>query len=132
MRKRVFLSRCLAVMLMSSYLSGCTGWRVESLSPAEVVERQQPRELRVQHGDGRREVLYEPEVRGDSLLGRRNLHAKQPDRMLILSDVKEVATPHFSGGRTAALVAVVAIVGVIVALKNFHFGLGNFTPIGSE
>ena len=129
MCKRVFLSRCLAVMLMSSYLSGCTGWRVESLSPAEVVERQQPREVRVEHSDGRREVLYEPQVRGDSLLGRRNWRAKQPDRMLILSDVKEVATPHFSGARTAALVVVVAIVGVIVALKNFH--LGSWNPIGS-
>ena len=49
--------------------------------------------------------------------------------MLILSDVKEVATPHFSGARTAALVVVVAIVGVIVALKNFH--LGSWNPIGS-
>ena len=135
MCKRAFLSWCLAVMLMSSYLSGCTGWRVESLSPAEVVERQQPSEVRVQYGDGRREVLYGPEVRGDSLLGRRDSSATQPDRRLMLSDVRHVATRHISAGRTAGLVLGIGIVGVIVALQNLHLdlgGLGNIGGIGSE
>jgi len=135
MYKRAFLSRGLAVILMSGQISGCTAWRVEPLSPADVVERQQPSEVRVQHADGRREVLYKPEVRGDSLLGRRDWRAKHPNRTLMLSDVREVATPHVSGGRTAALVLVVGVVGVIVALKSFHLdlgGLGNIGGIGSH
>lgn len=126
MYTRPFLSRCLAVLLMSVPLSGCTGWHVEDLSPAAVVEGQQPHEVRVQLADGRREYLYDPEVRGDSLLGRRNPSAKQPDRALMLSDVKEVATGRFSGGRTAALVSGVAIVGVIVAIQTFHMGRIGF------
>ena len=135
MCRRGIVSRGLAVILMSGQVSGCTGWRVEALSPADVVERQQPSEVRVQHADGRREVLYEPEVRGDSLLGRRDPRAKHPDRTLMLSDVREVATPHISGVRTAVLVLGVTIVGVIVALKSFHLdlgGLGNVGGIGSE
>lgn len=125
MYKRAFLSRALAVILMSGQFSGCTAWRVEPLSPADVVERQQPSEVRVQHADGRWEVLYKPEVRGDSLLGRRDSRAKQPDRTLMLRDVREVATSHIDGGRTAAVVLGVAIVGVIVAIKNIHWNWGR-------
>lgn len=135
MCRRGIVSWGIAVILMSGPVSGCTGWRVEDLSPADVVERQQPSELRVEHADGRHEVLYAPEVRGDSLLGRRDSRGRHPDRMLMLSDVREVATPHTSGGRTAVLVLGLTIVGVIVALRSFHLdlgGLGNVGGIGSE
>ena len=114
---------------MSSQVGACTGWRVEALSPADVVERQQPREMRVEHADGRREVLYEPEVRGDSLLGRRDSRATHPDRTLMLGEVREVATPHISGTRTV-LVLGVMIVGAIVALRSIRLDLGGFGNIG--
>lgn len=134
MYKRAFMQRSVAVILLSGQLSGCTGWRAEPLSPADVVEGQKPSELRVQRGDGRREVLYQPQVRGDSLLGRRDRSATQPDRALALTDVTEVATRHIDEGRTVALVlGVGAIVGVIVALKNIHLGeLGNIGNIWAE
>ena len=133
MCKRAMLSRSVAVILMIGQFSGCTGWRVEPLSPAAAVERQRPSEVRVQLGDGRREVLYHPEVRGDSLLGHRDWSAQQPDRALALTDVKVLETNHISGGRTAALVlGVGAIVGVIVAVQNIHFNLGNWGNMVGE
>jgi len=70
MSKSQWLQRSVAVIVMSGQLSSCTGWRAESLSPVDVIEDQHTGEIRVQRGDGRSEVLYRPEVNGDSLVGR--------------------------------------------------------------
>lgn len=114
-------------MLTTGQLIGCTGWHVERLSPGEVVERQQPREIRVQDRDGQREVLYEPEVRGDSLVGYQDWSAKAEHRALALTNVKEVATRHVSPGRTAGLVlGIGAVVGVIVGLSNMQGPFDNW------
>jgi hypothetical protein len=121
------LQRSVAVLLITGQLIGCTGWHVESLSPAEVVERQQPNEIRVQHGDGRREVLYQPEVRGDSLLGRQDPSAAHHDRGLALTDVKVVATRHVSAGRTAGLLLGIGVmVGVLVAVSTMQGPFDNW------
>lgn len=120
------LLRTVAALVVTGQLIGCTGWHVESLSPGEVVERQQPRAIRVQQRDGRREVVYAPEVRGDSLLGYQDWSARAEHRALALTDVKEVATRHLSPGRTAGLVlGIGAVVGVIVGLSNMQ-GLENW------
>jgi len=57
-----------AVILMAGQIGGCTAWRLETVSPAEVIAREKPRVVRVQYADEQHEVLYQPEVRGDSLL----------------------------------------------------------------
>jgi len=112
---------------MSGQLGGCTAWRVETLSPAELIDQRHPGEIRVQRGDGRSEVLYSPEVDGDSLLGRGNWDAKQSDRAMALSDVKGVATRHVSAGRTVALVAGLgAVVGVLIGVASMQGPLDNW------
>ncbi len=127
MSKSQWLQRSVAVIVMSGQLSSCTGWRVESLSPVDVIEDQHPGEIRVQRGDGRSEVLYRPEVNGDSLVGRRDWSAKQPDRAVPLTDVKGVATRHVSVGRTAALVlGIGALVGVFIGLGSMQGPLDNW------
>ena len=123
----LMLRRSVALLLMAGHVSACTGWRVESLSPAEVVEQQRPSEMWVQDDDGRREVLYQPEVRGDSLVGRRDWSAEHPDRSLALTNVKVVATRHVSAGRTAALVlGIGAIVAVMVGLSRVQGPFDNW------
>src|SRR5689334_12223563 len=117
----------LAIIMMSGQLSACTGWRVEDLSPADVIAERHPGELRVQRRDGRSEVLYSPAVNGDSLVGRRSWSSKQPDRALALADVTGVATHRISAGRTAALVVGVgAVVGVVVALGSMQGTFDNW------
>jgi hypothetical protein len=121
------LERSVAVVLLSWQLSACTGWRVASPSPADFVEREHPDEIRVQRRDGGSEVLYAPEVRRDSLVGRGTPDATQSDRALALSDVERVATRHVSGARTAGLLlGIGAVVGVIVAASNFQGPLDNW------
>ena len=122
MVQRGFLQRSVAVILLSGQLSGCMGWRAEHLSPADVVERQRPGAVRVQYADGYREVLYDPEVRGDSLVGRGDWSAKQRDRARALTDVREVATRHISASRTAALLLVLGTIVVVIA-KNIRYSV---------
>jgi len=127
MPKSQWLQRSIAVIVMSGQLGGCTGWRVETLSPADLIDQQHPGEIRVQRGDGRSEVLYRPEVNGDSLLGRRNWDAKQSDRAMALSDVKGLATRHVSVGRTVAVVAGLgAVVGVLIGVASMQGPLDNW------
>ena len=127
MSKTWWLQRSAAVILVSGQLSGCTSWRVETLSPADVVERQQPGEVRVQRTDRQYEVFYLPEVQGDSLLGRRRWNTKHPDRAVALADVKGIATRHVHAGRTAGLVlGIGAIVGIIVGLGSMQGTFDNW------
>jgi len=127
MFKRGWFERGVAVMLVSAQLSACSSWHVETVSPAEVVEDRQPAAIRVQHRDRRSEVLYLPEIRGDSLLGRREWNAKQSDRAVALADVSGVATRRLSAARTAGLViGIGAVVGVIVGLSAMQGGLEHW------
>lgn len=82
---------------------GCSQWRVETIPAAELVERDHPARVRLRF-EGRREVLYRPEVRGDSLWGVENLRSRSAARAVALAGVTQVETSHFSVGRTAKLV----------------------------
>src|SRR5256884_9694499 len=92
--------RCWAVILVAGQIGGCTAWRLETVSPAEVIARDKPSVVRVQYADERQEVLYQPEVRGDSLSGRDEPDAPEADRTVALADVTRIATRRVRAGRT--------------------------------
>ncbi len=121
--------QCWAVILMAGQIGGCTAWRLETVSPAEVIA-DKPSVVRVQYADEQQEVLYQPEVRGDSLLGRSEPDARQADRALALADVTSVATRHVSGGRTTGLVlglvGIGAVVGSLIAIANMQLPFDNW------
>ena len=119
-----------AVILMAGQIGGCTAWRLETVSPAEVIARDKPSVVRVQYADEQHEVLYQPEVRGDSLLGRGEPDARAADRAVALADVTRIATRHVSGGRTTGLVlgivGVGAVVGSLIAIGNMQGPFDNW------
>ena len=119
-----------ALILMAGQIGGCTAWRLETVSPAEVIAREQPSVVRVQYADEQDEVLYQPEVRGDSLLGRSEPDARRADRTVAPADVTSIATRHVSGGRTTGLVlgivGVGAIVGSLIAIGNMQGPFDNW------
>ena len=112
----------LTVVLVAAALGACTSWHVETVPAAQVVARR-PDALRVQYESGRREVLYRPEIRGDSLVGRRNATAKGPRVALGLADVKGVATNHLDAGRSVGLLLGIggaAFIAAYAALSNMQ------------
>jgi hypothetical protein len=130
MPKTQWLQRSVVVILMGGQLSGCTSWRLETVSPADIIAREEPSEIRVQYADRHHEVLYEPEVRGDSLLGRPQRNARRPARAVALTDVKGVATRRVSAGRTTALalgiVGIGAVVGLMIGIATMQGPLDNW------
>ena len=113
--------RTIAIILIACQLSACTGWRVETLSPAEVINQRKPDPVRVERADGRREVWYQPQIRGDTLVGFWNTYAKTPDRAVALADIRGISTRHVSAGKTTALgLFLAALVVVTAAAASFQ------------
>ncbi len=61
--------RVLSSILLPVYLSSCTSWQVQSVSPEQVVEQEQPSQVRVTTTGQSEVVLAAPRVSGDHLLG---------------------------------------------------------------
>jgi len=129
MHKRAMLHRGVAVLLMTVQLSGCTVWQVESLSPAAVVERR-PENIRVQFDDERRQVLYKPEIRGDSLVGSRSYESNRHDRAFALTGVTQVETHHVSANRTVGLVLGIGAIGFAAFMIGMSSMQGPFDNWG--
>lgn len=88
---------------LSLNLSGCASWRLETVGATEVLALKHPDRIRVQGPHLSREVLYWPELHGDSLIGRQRRNSARPDRAVALADVASVATSHLDAGKTAGL-----------------------------
>ena len=101
----------LLALWLSLDLSGCVSWRLETVGATEVLRSKHPDRIRVQGPHLSREVLYWPELQGDSLIGRQRRNSARPDRAVALADVASVATSHPDAGKTAGLA-----LGVVAAL----------------
>ena len=63
--------RILSCLLLPAYLSSCTSWQVQGVSPQQVIEREQPSRIRVTRTDRSEVFLDDPQVSGDMLIGFR-------------------------------------------------------------
>ena len=126
MRPNRWLQKSVLAFYVAAQCGACTGWRLEPLAPSEVIARDHPKQLRIRQINGRREVLYRPEVRGDTLWGTRDADARQPDRGIALADVTSVATLHVKTAQTVALgLGFGAVAAVVIALATWDGPLGG-------
>src|SRR5437899_10921054 len=62
--------RPIAFTLLLWYLAGCTSWRVQDLTPQQVIDQRHPASVRVTRRDGSQLVLDHPRIaKGASLVG---------------------------------------------------------------
>jgi hypothetical protein len=91
------------------YLSSiaCTSWRLETLTPQAVVQRE-PLELLVTRSDSSQVRLTQPHLQGDTIvgLGPQNTEVRVPGDSVLLTHTR----------RTDAVKTVLAVVGVGVGL----------------
>ena len=104
--------RRLATIALAVLMTGCQGWRLESVPPAEFVARERPERIQVTRTDRTKVELFTPSVVGDSLKGFPSEKAINPIAVP-LDETATVSTRHFSMKKTVGLVFVVAA-GLII------------------
>ena len=67
--RSITVRRVLSSILLPVYLSSCTSWQVQSVSPEQVVEQEQPSQIRVTTIGHSEVILEAPRMSGDNLLG---------------------------------------------------------------
>jgi hypothetical protein len=108
--------RAVGVVLILAQLSGCVSWRRQTEGIGPLVARTPPPTLRVTRSSGLRDVLHEPRLEGDSLVGRDDGGLRFA---VATADITEVAVQQVDPGKTAgALIAAGLTVVVIVAIAN--------------
>ncbi len=123
-RVRAATRQAMAAFLLTIHLAACTSWRTESVTPAELIERDHPNKARVTTAAGNEMVLSHPFVDGDSL--REGKIKKDAPTGIALQDIHQVATRGFSAGKTLALGAGVTLVGLGVGAV---IGLASYDGI---
>lgn len=95
--------------------AACTTWRIQGLSPAMVITRDQPRVIRITAIDSSHVVVDNPRLIGDTLTGTTGA---TPFRAPV-SDVAYVSLRRGDAGKTAGLVllgGVGALIGLAVLI----------------
>jgi len=113
--------RILSCILLPAYLSSCTAWHVQSASPAQVVQEEQPSRIRVTTTSDSVVILQEPGVLGDTLVGfvKRDFSGA-PDTAsalkIPLADISHVALHKTNAGKSV-LLGLGIVVGLVVVLS---------------
>ncbi len=116
------------LLLGAQVATACTSWRVQSVTPQELIAREHPKAIQVREPGGAVYVVESPQVAGDSLTGfvtaSRHSAAYQAGaalgslarRSIALMTVDRVAVRQFEFFPTFALVGVVGVLGSFAGL----------------
>jgi hypothetical protein len=104
----------IACLLLLAYLPACTSWEVGTPTPAQFVEAEHPKAVRVTRSDGTRMEFRTPKVQGDSLVGTAGEDTTR-QVSLPLSDVRSVDVKRVSAWKTT-LAVVGGAVGVMIGV----------------
>lgn len=106
--------RLVAVVVLPMYLAACTSWQVQEVAPAQMLEEEQPTEVRVTRTDGSAFVLENPQVSGDTLSGVRD----GLQMSISLSTVDAIAVRKSDTGKTigVAFLSVVLVAGAVALI----------------
>lgn len=111
----------LSLIVMASYLAGCTTWRVQPVTPKQLVETGRFDKVRVLTTENQTLVFEPAVVRNDSLIGR-------VDGILMgirLDEIAQVEKQQTDVVKTVVLgvglAAVVAIIAAAIAISQWEF-----------
>jgi hypothetical protein len=122
--RSVHLRRAAAAAVLAAGTSGCVSWRVESVSPRELLRASDVPAVRVSRPDRSQVELYDPHLAGDSIVGHPTDRAIA--RVAIpLAQVQTIETRHHSLGKSLlAGVAIGAGIGLYELLQRLNQGSG--------
>lgn len=113
---RVILAAAVAL------LAGCAAWRVQQVSPKELLKDKSIEAVRVTRADKSRVEIYNPVIQGDSIVGHPTDRAIA--RLVMpISQVETIATRYHSVPKTMlAGLAVLGAVGAYALLQSLNQG----------
>jgi len=102
--------------------TGCMGWRVQQVSPRELLRDRSIEAVRVTRADKSRVEIWSPRLEGDSIVGHPTDRAIA--RLVMpLSQVETISTRYKSVGKTLFVgLAVIGAVGVYALLQSLNQG----------
>jgi hypothetical protein len=90
----------LSSLFVVTTLTACTSWRVQPVSPEQLLDDERPKAVRVQRADRSRVVLNSPQLVPDSLLGTtRGQRTAVP-----LADITQIAVRRGNALKTTGLI----------------------------
>jgi hypothetical protein len=111
------------ILLVCASLTACASWQPVSVTPRRLVEVQAPSRIRVSLQDGRRLVLRDARLEGDSLEANVEARTQEPVRIRVaLADIRRVDTWRGSDARSLG-VALIAAPVVILAIWFIRVGV---------
>lgn len=129
--------RPVAVLLVALHLNACTTWQAATVSPRELVERDQPSSVRVTRLDGRQSVLRDPYITNDSIVGWVQVPCPSLARpgsciagrtvnQTLLDEITAIQVRRISLGITALVsVVIIGTLAVLVATADYRINLGK-------
>ncbi len=105
------IRRITALVVMSSMLTSCMGWKRHDLAVDRLLEQEQPELIQVRLASGIVTVLKDPILRGDSLIGL----ASGRRVAVPVADVRAVSVQRLHAGKTLGLVAGIGLTAILVA-----------------
>jgi hypothetical protein len=114
----------LILLLLVATLPGCQGWKVQTVAPAEYIQKERPDRVQLIRTDETKAELYSPQLVGDSIRGLPTEKAIRPIT-IPLEEVNRVAIRKFSLGRTA-LLALAIVGGAVLYDQLMKLNEGGF------
>lgn len=120
--RAVHARRVALASLMALSTSGCLAWRVQPVSPRELLRDRSVEAVRVTRADKSKVEIFNPRLEGDSIVG--NPTDRAIARLVMpISQVETIATRHKSVGKTMlAGLAILGAVGAYALLQSLNQG----------
>ena len=128
-RLRLHRYRPFVLLILIVHLQACfSSWQPATVSPPQVIEAEEPQEVRITRTNGEQVTIRSPEVWADSIAG-----TEGGDPVSVgLSDVRRIEVKRFSGGRVIALGFLMVVGAITVSLVTLVGQVEGDTCEGEE
>ena len=106
--------RLVALLMLVLHLTGCYAWQPVTVGPRQLIEEEQPGQIRILQTDGMQVLLDGPTIRDDSIVGIPG-RLRTATIRIALSDIGSVEVRRISTPKTVGTVVLTAAFVLAIA-----------------
>lgn len=111
--------RASGIVLLAVWLSGCSTWRTEPVSPEQYIAENRPGKVRLVLNDSNTMQVESPRILRDSVVGDQYVGNTNRRVAVPMGDIRSVQTSHLNIGKTALYgVGIIGGVALLVILSG--------------